>query len=185
MHYGPDSWMVMFSCMCIQSRGTPTFLCIIFNHYLKSKYFFMFNSTVWSSQSRLLSDFVKIYNSNKYKYKQEVGRILAKFLLETYFKHFEESNIIDQNFGGLWPLCSSSCGGCGALRPPAKCGLFIWFCLFVFLSYCLFAFLSYCLFAFLSFCLFFLSFCLFDFLPFYLFAFLSFCHPPPHNVLCT
>ena len=33
MHYGPDSWVVMFSCMGIQSRGTPTFLCIIFNHY--------------------------------------------------------------------------------------------------------------------------------------------------------
>ena len=33
MYYGPDSWVVMFSCMGIQSRGTPTFLCIIFNHY--------------------------------------------------------------------------------------------------------------------------------------------------------
>ena len=34
MHYSPASWVVMFSCMDIQSRGTPTFLCIIFNHYL-------------------------------------------------------------------------------------------------------------------------------------------------------
>ena len=33
MHYGPDSWVVMSSCMGVQSRGTPTFLCIIFNHY--------------------------------------------------------------------------------------------------------------------------------------------------------
>ena len=32
--YGPASWVMMFTCMGIQSRGTPTFLCIIFNHYL-------------------------------------------------------------------------------------------------------------------------------------------------------
>ena len=32
IHYGPNSWVVMFSCMGVQSRGTPTFLCTIFNH---------------------------------------------------------------------------------------------------------------------------------------------------------
>ena len=40
MHYGPDSWVVMFSCMGIQSRGTPTFLCIIFNQLNNTTLYF-------------------------------------------------------------------------------------------------------------------------------------------------
>ena len=72
-------------------------------------------------------------------------------------------NIRQLELWGLWPPCSSACGGHGGPSGPLFLS-FLSFCLFSFLSFCPFAFLHFCLFVFLSFCLFaFLSFCLFVF----------------------